>query len=301
MSASTLKLIFQAIRPATLLTGAAPVMLGASVGYMSNPKDPDHPQLLIFIVSVLAVVVMQAAANLVNDAKDAENGVDSSERKGPVRVVQSGLLDLATVKKAYKFCFVLSIFLSAIIAYYGGIYVFGAALVSALFAYAYTGGPFPLAYYAMGEVTAFIFFGLVAVAFSAYLQANSWLSIFWLWGVGPGLISAAIMAINNYRDIDTDRTSGKHTLATIFPKNLAMLFPLIFSFVAIMCPFLIRPEFMKEPFVIVVSTLLILFLLVKIYPRIKSDNADKLNEALRMTAMLNLLYCASFACINLFI
>ena len=88
--------------------------------------------------------------------------------------------------------------------------------------HAYTGGPFPLAYYAMGEVTAFIFFGLVAVAFSAYLQANNWLSIFWLWGIGPGLISAAIMAINNYRD-RYDKASGKHTLATIFPKNLAML------------------------------------------------------------------------------
>ena len=108
---------------------------------------------------------MQAAANLVNDAKDAENGIDSSERKGPVRVVQSGLLDLATVKKAYKLCFVLSIFLSGIIAYYGGIYVFVAALASALFAYAYTGGPFPLAYYAMGEVTAFIFFWFSCCSF----------------------------------------------------------------------------------------------------------------------------------------
>ena len=193
----------------------------------------------------------------------------------------------------------LSIFLSGIIAYYGGIYVFVAALVSALFAYAYTGGPFPLAYYAMGELTAFIFFGLVAVAFSAYLQANNWLSIFWL-GIGPGLISAAIMAINNYRDIDTDKASGKHTLATIFPKNLAMLLPLIFSSIAIIFPFVLRPEFIKEPVAIVVSTFLLLFVIVKIYPRMKSANAEKLNEALRMTAMLNLLYCVSFAAINLF-
>ena len=87
---------------------------------------------------------MQAAANLVNDAKDAENGIDSEERKGPKRAVQSGLLSLNTVKNAYRFCFGVSILLSLVIAYYGGIYVLYAALISAVFAYAYTGDHFLL-------------------------------------------------------------------------------------------------------------------------------------------------------------
>ena len=250
MSASNVKNIIMAIRPATLLTGAAPVILGASIGYSVNRNDSSIPQFLIFLVSVFAVVIMQAAANLVNDAKDAENGIDSEERKGPKRAVQSGLLSLNTVKNAYRFCFGVSILLSLVIAYYGGIYVLYAALISAVFAYAYTGGPFPLAYYAMGEVTAFIFFGLVAVAFSAFLQAGQWSAEFFIWGVGPGLISASIMAINNYRDIDTDTKTGKHTIATLSPSLVAKYLPIALSFVAILLPMVISSTYREKTFLL---------------------------------------------------
>ena len=149
MNLSKLKNVILAIRPATLLTGAAPVILGSSVGYTTAGDSSEQPQALIFLVSVLAVVIMQAAANLVNDAKDAENGIDSDARKGPVRAVQSGLLSLQDVKVAYKTCFIISICLALVITYFGGVSVLVAALISAVFAYAYTGGPFPLAYYAL--------------------------------------------------------------------------------------------------------------------------------------------------------
>ena len=298
MSLDRAKLIIHALRPATLLTGAAPVFLGASVGFSFNPHDSSRPQLMIFFVSVMAVIVMQAAANLVNDAKDAENGIDSSERKGPIRVVQSGLLDLKTVKTAYQFCFALSIALSLVVAYYGGIYVLIAAIISAVFAYAYTGGPFPLAYYAMGEITAFVFFGLVAVAFSAFLQANNWNTDYWYWGIGPGLISASIMAINNYRDIDTDISAGKHTLATIANRSLAMYLPLIFSLLALIVPFFLKPDLRGH--IAVIVSLLLAFLILKIYPLLKSGNSESLNEALRFTALLNLFYCVAFALMNLY-
>ena len=93
MSLDRAKLIIHALRPGNLANWCCSSFSRSERGFSFNPHDSSRPQLMIFFVSVMAVIVMQVAANLVNDAKDAENGIDSSERKGPIRVVQSGLLD----------------------------------------------------------------------------------------------------------------------------------------------------------------------------------------------------------------
>ena len=106
------------------------------------------------------------------------------------------------------------------------------------------------------------------------------------------------MAINNYRDIDTDISAGKHTLATIANRSLAMYLPLIFSLLALIVPFFLKPDLRGH--IAVIVSLLFAFLILKIYPLLKSGNSESLNEALRFTALLNLFYCVAFALMNLY-
>ena len=140
-------------------------------------------------------------------------------------------------------------------------------------------------------------FGLVAVAFSAFLQANNWNTDYWYWGIGPGLISASIMAINNYRDIDTDISAGKHTLATIANRSLAMYLLNIF-FTSIDSTVFFETGF-KRPYRSN-SIFIICFPYFKDISATQIREFESLNEALRFTALLNLFYCVAFALMNLY-
>ncbi len=162
---------------------------------------------------MLCALLLQIAVNLANDYFDFKSGIDTEERLGPVRVTQSGLLDPSKVRNAMIACLLLALLVGSLLIYHGGWPIAILAAASILGALGYSGGPYPLASHGLGEVAAFIFFGLVAVVGSYYLQAHDTSVAAWILGSAIGLFNAAVMLVNNTRDIPTDAKAGKRTLA----------------------------------------------------------------------------------------
>jgi 1,4-dihydroxy-2-naphthoate octaprenyltransferase len=291
------KALLHAIRPPTLLVGLAPVLIGLTFGLATlsdQGRQLDSRNLFFAVAAVLLVLFLQSAANLVNDAKDADRGVDTHERFGPVRVVQSGLLSKRAVRLTYGFCFALAFFLVIGMFFWNQDWlIITVAAASALAAFAYTAGPFPLSYYALGEFTAWLFFGPIAVMGTAYLQTQTldWSVAFW--GLGSGAIAAAIMAINNYRDVDGDRRAGKSTLATLFGSKIGRRLPIFFLSIGVATLF---AYCLNKDLVVLAGVCLLLCLLyigVRILPHMRKQGAE-LNKALKASALFNLLYAILF-------
>ena len=208
-----------AARPKTLTASLAPVMVGTGVAAAFS-EAPIRWWLAP--VALLSATCIQVGTNLVNDAADFRKGADTAERLGPVRVTQSGLLRGRDVMRAAAVCFVVAALLGIPLVLAGGVPILLIGLLSLGGGYAYTAGPFPLAYNGLGEVFVMLFFGLAAVKGMAYVLTGQGL---WPWAeIGAlqvGLQSATLLAVNNFRDIDGDRRAGKHTLAARFGPRFA--------------------------------------------------------------------------------
>lgn len=196
-----------AIRPKTLPAAVAPIAVGTAVAIAS---DGFHA--LSAFAALAVALLLQIAANLANDLFDFKRGADKA-RVGPVRVTQAGLISADSMLRATILVLALATLCGLLLVWRGGwpILLLGiAALLSAL---AYTAGPFPLGYHGLGDLFVFVFFGLAGVAGSAYvqMQALTWLAI--VSSIPVGCLAVAIIVVNNLRDIDTDRATGKRTLA----------------------------------------------------------------------------------------
>ena len=197
-----------AVRPKTLPAAVAPVMVGSAMAF-SHKSFALLPALAALTVALL----LQIGVNLANDYFDYIKGIDRNDRLGPVRVTQSGLLPPAWVRAAMGIAFGLTGLPGLYLVYVGGwpVIVIGAA--SILAALAYSGGPYPLASNALGDLFVFIFFGLVAVCGTYYVQTLRLTATVVMMGVDVGLLITAILVVNNLRDISTDEKTGKRTLA----------------------------------------------------------------------------------------
>ena len=190
-----------AIRPRTLPAAAAGVIMGSA------------------LACLFTALLLQIGSNLANDVFDFERGTDTAERLGPVRVTQAGLLTPSQVKYGMLVVFALAAVLGLYLAWLGGWPIILIGIAAILSAIAYTGGPFPLGYYGLGDLFVFIFFGLASVAGTYYVQAGSVSAAAWWMAVPPGLIISAILVVNNLRDLENDRKAGKRTLAVILGER----------------------------------------------------------------------------------
>ncbi|WP_299811202.1 1,4-dihydroxy-2-naphthoate polyprenyltransferase [uncultured Shewanella sp.] len=197
-----------AIRPRTLPAAIGPLLVGNVLALQL-----EQFSLFIAAVSMLCALLLQIAVNLANDYFDFKSGVDTEERLGPVRVTQSGMLTPTAVRNAMILCLVLALLVGSFLIYHGGLPIAFLAAAAVLGALGYSGGPYPLASHGLGEVAAFVFFGLVAVVGSYFLQAGETATNAWLLGSAIGFLNAAIMLVNNTRDMETDIKAGKKTLA----------------------------------------------------------------------------------------
>lgn len=197
-----------AIRPRTLTVSIAPVMAGTGLALADGVAVPD-----VAGFAMVGAMLIQIVANLVNDYFDFVKGADTEARVGPVRVVQAGLLTPEKVLLAVCWFLVLAFFAGGYLLAAAGwpVAVIGAA--SLLCAFAYTAGPFPLAYLGLGDAFVFVFFGPVAVVGTYYVQALSTSPDALLAGIGLGTFSMAVLGANNLRDRETDAAAGKHTVA----------------------------------------------------------------------------------------
>jgi 1,4-dihydroxy-2-naphthoate octaprenyltransferase len=197
-----------AIRPKTLPAAAAPVIVGAALAVHVGGF-----RLLPALAALVGALLIQIATNLANDYFDFVKGADTEERVGPVRVTQAGLLSPGAVRGAMLLTLAAALLVGVYLVQVAGLPILVVGLVSLVCAVAYTGGPFPLAYHGLGDIFVFVFFGLVAVSGTVYVQLLEWLPEAVWAGAGVGAVSTALLVVNNLRDIDTDRRAGKRTLA----------------------------------------------------------------------------------------
>jgi 1,4-dihydroxy-2-naphthoate octaprenyltransferase len=185
-----------AIRPRTLPAAAAGVIMGSALAWRDGFFRLDAA-----FACLLTALLLQIGSNLANDVFDFERGTDTPERLGPVRVTQAGLLTPSQIKVGLAVVFALAALFGLYLAWLGGWPIIIIGIAAILSAIAYTGGPFPLGYYGLGDLFVFIFFGLASVAGTYYVQAGFVSAAAWWMSIPPGLIITAILVVNNLRDL----------------------------------------------------------------------------------------------------
>ena len=207
----------QASRPRTLTAALVPIWVGSALALKSG--GGWSPWLGLF--ALLSSVFIQIGTNLINDAMDFKKGADTAERVGPQRVTQSGLFKAEHVWWAGLLSFLFAVLLALPLVIQGGWPIIVVGVLSLLAGYAYTGGPYPLAYRGLGDLFVLIFFGWVAVGGVFYLNTHGMSASALVAGTQVGLLATVLIAINNARDAETDRKVGKMTLAARFGAGFA--------------------------------------------------------------------------------
>ena len=205
---STLRLWFVAARPRTLPAAVAPVVVGSALAVSEGVFRP-----LAFLAALVASVFIQVGTNLSNDYSDARRGADSDDRLGPVRVTAGGLLPPRRVLVGTYVAFAIAVATGLYLIALVGLELLVVGVASILAGVLYTGGPRPYGYEGLGELFVFLFFGVVAVTGSYYVQTEGLRPEAFALSVPVGLLATAILVVNNLRDVDTDRRAGKRTLA----------------------------------------------------------------------------------------
>lgn len=215
---ATLKSCILAARPKTLPAAIVPVWAGCVLAW----KLTGNFNLLLALCTLGGSVAIQIATNFFNDAIDARKGADTERRLGPTRVTASGMMAPKTVMTIASVFLGLAAVCGAVLFQARGWPVIAIGIPSMFLAYGYTGGPFPLAYRGMGEIFVILFFGLVAVTGTVFMQTGRWPREAFLLGIQIGLLSAVLISINNFRDREEDASTGKRTLAVRFGPKVAV-------------------------------------------------------------------------------
>lgn len=207
-----------AARPKTLVAALLPVLIGAAWAYTRSEFSWSVATLIL-----LSATCIQIGTNLANDYSDFKKGADTHERLGPTRVTQAGLLAPRAVLTGTLVAFVLAVVFAVPLILRGGWPILAIGLSGILFGWMYTGGPFPLGYNGLAELFVLAYFGVLAVAGTAYLFTLEWEHTAFLLGVIPGVLACGLLAVNNIRDEHTDRKAGKRTPVVRFGRTFGLL------------------------------------------------------------------------------
>lgn len=221
-----------AARPATLPAAAVPVLVGTAAA--SSEGAAIRP--LVFAATLVSALLIQVGTNFANDYSDFYRGADHEGRLGPVRVTQSGMIEHGAVRQGIVSAFAAAAALGAYLAWVGGWPIILIGLLSIICGLAYTGGPWPFGYHGLGEVFVFVFFGVIAVSGTAYLQAGQWSVLPLVLSVPVGLLVTNILVVNNLRDLPTDAAAGKHTLAVLVGERATRVQYALFTALAYLVP-----------------------------------------------------------------
>lgn len=220
-----------ASRPKTLSAAAAPVVVGTGVAAWHGLVT-----LLPALAALVGALLIQIATNLANDYYDFVRGGDTHERIGPTRVTQAGLLAPETVKRGTAVVLGAAFLVGIYLVWVGGWPIVFIGLASLACAVLYTGGPFPLAYHGLGDLFVFVFFGILAVSGTTYVQTLHWPPDALLAGVAMGALTTAILVVNNLRDIRSDARAGKRTMAVILGPTGTRAEYILLLFAALVIP-----------------------------------------------------------------
>jgi 1,4-dihydroxy-2-naphthoate octaprenyltransferase len=200
----------QAARPRTLPAAIAPVLVGTAAAWNWFGSLPRWGA---FFAALVGSIFIQIGTNLANDYSDAKRGADTADRLGPVRVTSAGLVTPRRVLTATWIAFAVAVACGIYLATVAGVAILVVGALSIAAGILYTGGPRPYGYEGLGEVFVFLFFGLVAVNGSYYVQVEELDALPLGLSIAIGFLATAIIVVNNVRDLETDRRAGKMTLA----------------------------------------------------------------------------------------
>jgi 1,4-dihydroxy-2-naphthoate octaprenyltransferase len=214
-----MRIWLMAARVRTLPAAIAPVLVGtaAAVEWVG-----ELPRLVAFLAALVGSIFIQIGTNLANDYSDAKRGADTADRLGPVRVTSAGLVTPRRVLVATWVAFGIAVACGIYLTVVAGIVILLIGAVSIAAGVLYTGGPRPYGYAGLGEVFVFLFFGLVAVNGSYYVQVEELNALPLGLSISVGFLATAILVVNNVRDIETDRRAGKTTLAVRVGRRQAV-------------------------------------------------------------------------------
>ena len=271
-----------AARPRTLPVSAAPVVVGTALAFADG-----RARALPAAAALAGALLLQVGANFANDLFDFEKGADTDARLGPARAVQLGLLTPAQMRAGTVAAFAASFAVGIYLVVVGGWPVVAIGLLSIAGGIAYTGGPYPLGYHGLGDVTVFVFFGVIAVCGTYYVQALELAPSAIAASLPVGALATAILIVNNIRDIDTDSVAGKRTLAVMIGRRASrvqygalLLLPYAFLPVAHVS--------LGAPLAVFLPLLTLPIALRLIRTVSTCDDGPSLNEALAGTAKLEL-------------
>lgn len=232
----------EAARPRTLTASVSPVLVGCALAYREGVFQ-WIPALLCICVALLA----QIASNFANDYFDFKKGADGDDRVGPERAVAQGWISPRAMLRGTGITLGLACLAGCGLLAYGGWELIFVGVAIALCVLAYSAGPFPLAYHGLGDVCVLLFYGIVPVCFTYYVQALAFSSLALILSFALGLLSINILIVNNYRDYRQDKASGKRTTIVLFGRRfgrvayllngllaIALVFPLIIQLEAFM-------------------------------------------------------------------
>jgi len=293
-----------AVRPQTLPAGAAPVAMGVGLALADDVFEPVPA-----LAALVGALLIQIGTNFANDYYDAIKGADTEAREGFTRVTASGLIEPGQVRRAMAATYALALVVGVSLVYVGGLPIVLVGLSSILAGLLYTGGPYPYGYYGLGDLFVFVYFGLIAVAGTYYVQAVVALGAgplpLWvpagtvtpeavLAGAAAGALATAVLVVNNVRDRETDRAAGKRTIAVIVGYRWSRLEFVALLAVAYAVPVALWLGFGYTPAVLAVFLTLPLAVQVARVVSTRTDGAA-LNPALERTGQLLAIYAVLFA------
>ena len=277
-----------AARPKTLLAAFVPVIVGSALAINSGKF-----LLLNSLIALLCSLLIQIGTNFTNDLYDFLKGADNHKRKGPLRVLSSGLITVTEMKMGSFLIFFLSFLFGLYLVKSAGIIILIIGVVSIIAGIAYTAGPFPLAYNGLGDIFVFMFFGVVGTMSTYYLHTKEFSIISFLASIPVGALITNILIINNYRDIEEDKAAGKNTLAVMLGKNFTryqFIFFIIISFIIPAFLFFVF-HFHIWIFLPYITIPLAYRLILMIY----TFNGLQLNKTLELTAKFSAIFGILFA------
>lgn len=272
-----------AARPKTLPAAVGPILVGATLALADNVF-----QLGPALAALLCALLLQIGSNFANDYFDFYKGADTHDRLGPTRVTSAGLLTPDAMRWGMVVVFGAAALVGLYLIWVGGWPILIAGLAALLAAIAYTGGPFPFGYYGLGDLFVFLFFGLVAVCGTYYVQAHTLPAAVVLAAVPPGLLITAILVVNNLRDLETDRRANKRTLAVRLGRRGTQVEYVLLLLIAYLTPLWLWLGEGGSPWVLL--PWLSLPLTMPLLRAVFTTQGKPLNATLAGTARLSLLF-----------
>jgi 1,4-dihydroxy-2-naphthoate octaprenyltransferase len=285
---NSLQAWFLATRPKTLPAAATPVIVACALAY-HDKSFQWKPALICLIFAVVAQIV----ANFANDYFDYKKGTDNKERLGPKRAVAEGWIAPKIMLRVTIVLLILDLLLGLLLLQYGGWILIIVGLCIAVFAFAYSGGPYPLAYHGFGDISVFFFFGIVPVGFTYYVQTLQWNLPVTICGACTGLVIINILVANNYRDRFSDAKTGKKTSIVLFGEKFGQWFYLLNGLVAVVCCQYYIME--KTPWAALLPIIFLIFHILTWKEMIKINQGKELIKSLEKTARNALIFGATLA------